>query len=618
MPYTAAQPLIRYSTFSWERTLAANEIAPQTFLNSTELEDFIATYGNGETLDVDFSKEAVIAVFGISAASAEYLAPIVTIGDTITVTARNETSVIANAALNGYFLILDRERLTDDMEITYTDRDSIEEDITPETLRNATELQIIKDTKTLETYLLRPGYAAVKLGLGFGGAGVLSVEVSDDLSYLVYTYSFGSGLYRSHVDVELLDGSGKRYRSSMLKGADMLIEPLGENKWAVYQAEVTFLVHQPIPEPDPVPFQTEKGKLLAILTVKPEGVLVEIMHEDGMALLDKEPPEPPEPTPPEPTPTEPEETVTVGNTPGNSYVAEYGGRVYYFTIDALYSMNIDGSDKVKVVGHGGFNLNIIHDRIYYSTGNDNDGWALFSMNLDGSDRKILFDYAANPFTSVLNFVVTDHRIYFRGNMEGDFLGRIFSMDLDGGDIQQLTGAGASQFFFANSRIYYFYRNMETEDHTFHICSMELDGTDKKIICDGFNFRAVIGDRIYISGISESGDSSFFYSIALDGSDKKHISNDFVADIHAVDDRLYFSKNHSNDNAWNSDGNIYSINKDGTNRQKLSDYSERYINALNMAGGRLYYYVFTHIGNEPALFYSMNLDGTDKRRMDWMD
>ena len=73
--------------------------------------------------------------------------------------------------------------------------------ITPEFIRNQSEYQIFKYDKSCASFLLYKG-SIHQLGEGFGGFGVVSMAMADlngdGLQELYYTFSWGSGLHRSH------------------------------------------------------------------------------------------------------------------------------------------------------------------------------------------------------------------------------------------------------------------------------------------------------------------------------------------------------------------------------------------------------------------------------------
>ncbi len=103
------------------------------------------------------------------------------------------------------------------------------------------------------------------------------------------------------------------------------------------------------------------------------------------------------------------------------------GWIYYLNEDddsKLYAIRTDGSDRFKVTDDYAFSLNVIGDRIYYKNEND---YKMYRINTDGSDRKLLSDDKGDWL------VASNNRIYY--TMTGAF---IYSMNLDGGDKQQLV------------------------------------------------------------------------------------------------------------------------------------------------------------------------------------
>jgi hypothetical protein len=294
MPYTT-EPPVEYSVFTWGENPSVSSYMPTSPVIIKSAEEFevfswrlaldapllSAVVPSGMLYrNLDYSQKAVVAVWSKESPIARFDTPIVSWGDgSMTVTRRllpveNQNGGTFELLGRGYFLVVDKEMLSEDIEIYYNAVNiPEEEDVTPDALREATDLRIYKDMQSRESYLVRPGYAAARLGTGFGGWGVTKIEVSEDLSYIVYAYSYGSGIYRSHVRVEHLDESGRVWKSGMYLSKDMRVEPLGGDVWAVYHAEPLFSSYRPLEE-----------KLLAVLTVMPDGVWVDVMHEDGMAL----------------------------------------------------------------------------------------------------------------------------------------------------------------------------------------------------------------------------------------------------------------------------------------------------------------------------------------------
>ena len=65
--------------------------------------------------------------------------------------------------------------------------------------------QVTEGVRQYETFLIRGGKEVRPLGIGFGGSGMMSLCVADldgdGKPEMVYTYSWGSGLHRSHAAV---------------------------------------------------------------------------------------------------------------------------------------------------------------------------------------------------------------------------------------------------------------------------------------------------------------------------------------------------------------------------------------------------------------------------------
>lgn len=123
-------------------------------------------------------------------------------------------------------------------------------EITPEPVYEETGVQLFKDSKTCDTYLLlRREY--YPLGIGFGGFGVVDVAVSDfdenGEKELLYTYSFGSGIHRALIglfdlarreEITLYNGA-KEEGFVFRAGEDLMLEKCSEQEFEVYTAKIT-------------------------------------------------------------------------------------------------------------------------------------------------------------------------------------------------------------------------------------------------------------------------------------------------------------------------------------------------------------------------------------------
>lgn len=125
----------------------------------------------------------------------------------------------------------------------------------------------------------------------------------------------------------------------------------------------------------------------------------------------------------------------------------YGDRLYYTDLDAglnIYSMNADGSDPRRLTDDAVICFNVAYDRIYFATGMYDEGGfhvMLHSMDVDGGDRQTILDGEESQlgFDWVWSIFVAYDRLYFTAGAIGDdgLVVALYSMDLDGGDLQML-------------------------------------------------------------------------------------------------------------------------------------------------------------------------------------
>jgi hypothetical protein len=150
------------------------------------------------------------------------------------------------------------------------------------------------------------------------------------------------------------------------------------------------------------------------------------------------------------------------------------------------------------------------------------------------------------------------------------------------------------------------------DYDYSIYSMNTDGSDRKKLSDDEAYIiSVVGDTIFY--INEDDDSSI-YSIRTDGSDKRKLNDDNSSDINVVGDRIYYYKNTKyilDGNTYivvDDDTGIYSMRTNGSDKQKISDYSA---DSLNVVGDRIYY---SYAVYDNYRIYSISINGSDRRQL----
>jgi len=137
--------------------------------------------------------------------------------------------------------------------------------------------------------------------------------------------------------------------------------------------------------------------------------------------------------------------------------------------------------------------------------------------------------------------------------------------------------------------------------------MKVDGSDEQKLSDyRVGYMQVYGNRIFFT--EHNGVDFILHSMKTDGTDKQKLSDDATYEIYVAGGRIYYL-NGSDDNK------LYSINIDGSGRQKLTDFT--YAFYMSVLGDRIYF-----MGKEDEGFdykalrlYSMNLDGSDVRLVD---
>ena len=125
----------------------------------------------------------------------------------------------------------------------------------------------------------------------------------------------------------------------------------------------------------------------------------------------------------------------------------------------------------------------------------------------------------------------------------------------------------------------------------------------------FAFVAIEGNRIYYSNGIDSGK---LYSMNPDGSDKQKLNDDNARYINVVGDRLYYTDCHIDGNK--NLNQLCSIKTDGTDRQVLGP---DWCFSVTVVGDRIYYTDFTMdpLGYTSAGYiYSIKTDGTDQKKL----
>jgi len=259
-----------------------------------------------------------------------------------------------------------------------------------------------------------------------------------------------------------------------------------------------------------------------------------------------------------------------------------GGRIYFsnkYDNGTLYSINIDGSEELKLNDDWTPQFCVSGDQIYYENGSD--GSKLYAIATDGNDRRKLSD---NKLVSIF-WSVYEGRIYFSNHDDADSL---YSIKVDGSDRIKLSSDSSCYMDVHGDRIYY-YKSSGNKG----IYSMKTDGSEKIKLSDDEPFRIVVaGDWIYYPNTK---DSYKLYAMRTDGSDKHKVSDDYAPKMSVVNNRIYYQKG--------DDWRIFSVNIDGSDKKLLSD---DHGDSFSVWDGRIYYTI------TGAKIYSMSTDDGNKQ------
>ncbi|MDR0249503.1 MAG: DUF5050 domain-containing protein [Oscillospiraceae bacterium] len=140
-------------------------------------------------------------------------------------------------------------------------------------------------------------------------------------------------------------------------------------------------------------------------------------------------------------------------------------------------------------------------------------------------------------------------------------------------------------------------------------SVKLDGSDnRKLSDDSADFINVVGGRVYYTNAVQDGGG--LYSVKLDGSDRQKLSADIAYFTIAAGGNLYYVEGIvTGEGHFFGGGAIYSMNLDGTGRQRIGD-DEVYTLEPLVVGDRLYY----SNNKDGGKFYSIKLDGSDRQTL----
>lgn len=115
-------------------------------------------------------------------------------------------------------------------------------DITPKNVKEEIGCQLFKVNYTCETYVVNKSKFSA-IGFGFGGYGVVNVDTCD-FDYdgqkdLIYTFSWGSGIHRSHIGIFNFSKNQEKWLDFQQTNDDIMLEKISNDNFKIYTAKIS-------------------------------------------------------------------------------------------------------------------------------------------------------------------------------------------------------------------------------------------------------------------------------------------------------------------------------------------------------------------------------------------
>jgi|GEM_PF-1347080 len=173
----------------------------------------------------------------------------------------------------------------------------------------------------------------------------------------------------------------------------------------------------------------------------------------------------------------------------NMHVQEltlYQEKLYFTCTDGekrtIYRMNLDGSDLESLASCDDLWYMTIYKDVIYYVNYENDQYAILSMKLDGTESRILRKYNAS------DLCIAEDKIFF-AERDTRYL---YSMNLDGSDVQQLNSTYSRCINYMNGQLYYY----GSEENGRNVYSCDLNGNVTGKYTSGAKFLMLMEEELY--------------------------------------------------------------------------------------------------------------------------
>lgn len=291
---------------------------------------------------------------------------------------------------------------------------------------------------------------------------------------------------------------------------------------------------------------------------------------------------------------------TTNNIINSGYFGEdtewiYGSLNYY----QLYKLKSEKRETsfIKISDDIVDSVNVQGEWIYYSSrdwGVTKKG--IYKIKKDGSNKVRISEDKA------FKVLLVDEYLYYSTVTLDDNNNRItslFKIKTDGtlktllieNEAEYLSGYNG-EFVISNGYIYY----VNTADN-YRIYSIKMDGTDNKKVSDeilgdehGIGKINVEGDWIYYTKITNSNRVTNLYRMKLDGTEISNITSDDVADLNVDGEWIYYTMKFAD--------TLFKMKADGTGKIKLENRQVQYINITSQ-------WIFCEDVNQEGVFLQID-------------
>lgn len=164
----------------------------------------------------------------------------------------------------------------------------------------------------------------------------------------------------------------------------------------------------------------------------------------------------------------------------------YQEKLYFTCTDGekrtIYRMNLDGSDLESLASCEDLWYMTIYKDVIYYVNYENDQYAILSMKLDGTESRILRKYNAS------DLCIAEDKIFF-AERDTRYL---YSMNLDGSDVQQLNSTYSRCINYMNGQLYYY----GSEENGRNVYSCDLNGNVTGKYTSGAKFLMLMEEELY--------------------------------------------------------------------------------------------------------------------------